>query len=506
MVKRILEPAMEAGIKVLLLIKVQKMKNTPTSALRLFTALIRNNPDTMSENDNMGGTDSAKKPGMGFQSYPMNHIVPRAAREEKDQDDKKSSKKKDKQKFLDPELEREISYAKHHYADYDDDEQMAFNKYVDRSILSIKKSNKSQNQKIKDIQTAINLLKDKVSNGTTAYDLGPSLDTHQPNLDESTSLVTTVRAIVTYGETVASVYEQMKHAAKQFVDNHGDLDGFNMVAGGIGHRWFQSFYFNKLQKELFDLSKQINRSSAGPLIEFLQVSGQNTPLSFTRISNLLPEILYSIGRNIGNKDLEVFGANWESRKTHYKNFLDKLISDEQGDDAPVKPKSNSNAAIGQQNVQVEKIVNDILSKLPSKIAGDVRNAIAKSPNKLQALMQELQKRNINMSEEQVSDDMLPNTAFAGYPKNKLGPVAQLKGKMKRPAQQGDLVGEAPNSPKPAKQLKTARHQAKNKIKSAYFGKVSENVNLVPVNESVEKIMDQLINQIIYNETVPNNKQ
>ena len=39
------------------------------------------------------------------------------------------------------------------------------------------------------------------------------------------------------------------------------------------------------------------------------------------------------------------------------------------------------------------------------------------------------------------ESMLPKNAFAGSKKNKLGPAGQLKGKMKRPAQAGDLVGE-----------------------------------------------------------------
>jgi len=42
----------------------------------------------------------------------------------------------------------------------------------------------------------------------------------------------------------------------------------------------------------------------------------------------------------------------------------------------------------------------------------------------------------------VKERMLPPSTFAGYPKNKLGPAAHLKGKMKRPARQGDLVGDA----------------------------------------------------------------
>jgi len=42
----------------------------------------------------------------------------------------------------------------------------------------------------------------------------------------------------------------------------------------------------------------------------------------------------------------------------------------------------------------------------------------------------------------LNEKMLPKSAFAGTPKNKLGPAAHLKGKMKRPARQGDLVGDA----------------------------------------------------------------
>ena len=39
------------------------------------------------------------------------------------------------------------------------------------------------------------------------------------------------------------------------------------------------------------------------------------------------------------------------------------------------------------------------------------------------------------------ESMLPRSAFAGTPKNKLGPAAHLKGSMKRPARAGDLVGD-----------------------------------------------------------------
>ena len=43
-------------------------------------------------------------------------------------------------------------------------------------------------------------------------------------------------------------------------------------------------------------------------------------------------------------------------------------------------------------------------------------------------------------EPKTEESMMPASNFAGTPKNKLGPAAHLKGKMKRPARQGDLVG------------------------------------------------------------------
>jgi len=52
-----------------------------------------------------------------------------------------------------------------------------------------------------------------------------------------------------------------------------------------------------------------------------------------------------------------------------------------------------------------------------------------------------------------NEAMLPADHFAGTPKHKLGPKAHLKGKMKRPARQGDLVGGAEESYSKKKTLK-----------------------------------------------------
>jgi hypothetical protein len=68
------------------------------------------------------------------------------------------------------------------------------------------------------------------------------------------------------------------------------------------------------------------------------------------------------------------------------------------------------------------------------------------------------------------ETMLPKSAFAGSKKNKLGPTAHLKGKMKRPARAGDLVGDAEESVQRTKGI--------------------------PLSEDVQKIMSPLIDNIL----------
>lgn len=80
-------------------------------------------------------------------------------------------------------------------------------------------------------------------------------------------------------------------------------------------------------------------------------------------------------------------------------------------------------------------------------------------------------------EQGVAEKMLPKSAFAGSDKNKLGPAAHAKGKQKGPVKKGQFVG---GSAQESKQI--------------------------PVNESVERIMTTLINKIIFNEAVQNNKR
>ena len=67
-----------------------------------------------------------------------------------------------------------------------------------------------------------------------------------------------------------------------------------------------------------------------------------------------------------------------------------------------------------------------------------------------------------------NEAMLPKSAFAGSNKNKLGPAAHLKGKMKRSARAGDLVGDAEESVQKG----------------------------IPISEDVERIITPLVDNIL----------
>jgi hypothetical protein len=215
------------------------------------------------------------------------------------------------------------------------------------------------------------------------------------NVTEGTSIESTLRAVINdIGEPITNVYDTMKFQAKKYMENHGELDrGFRMVAAGIGGRWVQSMYVGRLQNELYDLCKYNTRRTV-ELKQFLRGIETDGELemkrSFGSIANELPRILAKLGQHLDAAQLTKNANRWMQNKAAYEEYIANLELEDDYDE-PSVPTSPKNPAMGQQRSQVEDIVNDVLSKLPKKIAGDIRNAIARSPNKLQALQAELQK-------------------------------------------------------------------------------------------------------------------
>jgi len=216
-------------------------------------------------------------------------------------------------------------------------------------------------------------------------------------LDEGPSLPSTLKSIATNGEPITQLYGKLKAMAKRWVDNNGSLKGFHRNAAGQSAQWFNNFYFNKLQNDLYALVKQAPKY-APPLIAFLKDASEDRErhINFTEISGSLPPILFQIGKRMGDESLARFAHSWKARKDEYDSYLSQLESEADSDDEFDMPvaKPEKSKMPGQQNAQAEQIVNSVLSKLPKNIAGEIRNAIARAPNKIQALHQELTKRKI----------------------------------------------------------------------------------------------------------------
>jgi hypothetical protein len=174
-----------------------------------------------------------------------------------------------------------------------------------------------------------------------------------------------------------------------------------MVAMSTGAKWTEKFYKDKLKNELYDLVKYRPGDTAD-LKDFLrgvEIDGElETKRSFSNISNNLPQILADLGHKLQEPQLIKNALRWVKNLKDYHAYLASLEEDDE-DDYPAPAPAKSTLP-GQQNAQVEQLVNDMLSKLPKNVAGDIRNAIARSPNKLQALQQELTRRNIAISENQ----------------------------------------------------------------------------------------------------------
>jgi hypothetical protein len=221
-------------------------------------------------------------------------------------------------------------------------------------------------------------------------------------LHEGTSIDSTLRAIINdIGEPITNVYDTMKFQAKKYMENHGELGrGFRMVAAGVGGRWVQNMYVGRLHNELHDLCKYSTRRTVD-LRNFLRGEEDNGELemkrSFGNIANNLPSILSKLGEQINAPQLTRNAQRWMQNKAEYERYImDLEASGDEQDEPAIKPPKST--AVGQQNAQVDQIVNDVLSKIPKNIAGEIRNAIARAPNKLAALKQELDRHHVKMAE------------------------------------------------------------------------------------------------------------
>ena len=222
----------------------------------------------------------------------------------------------------------------------------------------------------------------------------------EESLDEAISPEEAIRSIVSTADSITKVYGDLKTMAEKWVYNNGTLNGFHRNAAGVGKRWYDKFFWNNMDNDLRLLMAK-NPKAAGKLRDFFDVKRDDKGhVSFTTIGRSLPRILNHVGEQMNNKDLKRFAAEWFRKHKDYEDYLGRVeaeVNDEEDDSAPA-PKQPKDNVVGRQNAAAEDMVNQILRSIDKKAAGEIRNAIAREPNKLQALQRELAKRNIKVGE------------------------------------------------------------------------------------------------------------
>ena len=223
-------------------------------------------------------------------------------------------------------------------------------------------------------------------------------------LNEGTDIKSTVRAITNdIGTPISDLFDRIKYSVQRLVDNNGveddgKINGLGLVVGGETGRWINIYWSGKLENELYDLIRYAPTQTQ-QLKNFLQ---NNEKKNFGALTENLPQILKDIANKLQQRSMYDNAAAWEQSYKSYQRFLDRVRAEAEdygssAYDRIESPKTkNEPNPVSQQNVTIEAIINDALGRIDKKQAGEIRNAISKSGNKLMALQQEFRKRGIEL--------------------------------------------------------------------------------------------------------------
>lgn len=211
-------------------------------------------------------------------------------------------------------------------------------------------------------------------------------------LTEATELKSSVAAANSdIGNTVTGVYDALEKMARNWANTQNSMNGFQMLSASIGARWYDQLG-RKMLSNLRDLAKQAG-GKGKTLYEFMGT----IPNKWNVCEKYLPEILLQLGKDLRDERMVARAQAWIKQREAYKALLKELAdSFKEPKREPEREKKTKDPQVGQQSQQIEKIVNDVLAKLPKEVQHSVRTSIARADNKLMALKQELDKRNIKI--------------------------------------------------------------------------------------------------------------
>jgi len=231
-------------------------------------------------------------------------------------------------------------------------------------------------------------------------------------LHESVELSSTLRSIASeIGNPITAVYDKLKDSAQKWSESHDSMDNFSFIEKGISSKWYNDQGEN-LVSELYHLADQAPSQAASSLRRFLR---DEKSTDFKTLARNVTPILVQIGKDADYEHLVRNAIAWRKQEKEYSDMLEQLATYAASSHKRAKSRPASAAAMAdtrgekidqaaaerkalkaKQQVQIEQLVNSILAQLPKGIAGEIRNAIAKDPNKLHALQGELAKRKISI--------------------------------------------------------------------------------------------------------------
>jgi len=230
---------------------------------------------------------------------------------------------------------------------------------------------------------------------------------------ESVSLPSTLKIVASsIGNPVTAVYAQLNELAQRWSEKHNNMRGFfRLIEPGVESRWFDQ-QGSELVSHLHHLADQAPSQAAAALRSFLRDVDQ---MSFRQMASKLTPILIQIARDCNSEHLQRNAQEWRKQEMEYEQDLAEYAKYAESDykQSPMKKGAGPSmsdtrstkvdlaaaerrAELARQRSQAEDMVNDILRRLPKGVAGDIRNALAREPNKLYALQRELAARNITI--------------------------------------------------------------------------------------------------------------
>lgn len=228
--------------------------------------------------------------------------------------------------------------------------------------------------------------------------------------EDGISYETTLRSIISsLGSPTSNLYVQFKISAENYYASSYDPEGRDAWPGiksMLSNRWKEDVWKDSLLGDLQNLCKfkSIQCQELKDYISALNAEQYRENTKFKNLEANLPGILMRVAKRLKEKRLFEIAKKWRERIKEFEEYQENLKekANEYTDDygrrtssLQPEPKPRDDLS-GKQASTAEDIVNNVLKQLPKKIAGEVRNAIARSPNKLMALQKELSDRNISI--------------------------------------------------------------------------------------------------------------